>query len=306
MRIDAALIQWDEWPVLLRRARLIEDAGATGIWVGDHFSHPQSGGAWLDAWPLLGALAVSTSRVHLGPLVSPATLHPEPAMLARHAISIDRISDGRLELGLGSGLPERDYAMAGRTPWTTGERLDHFEEFVALIDRLLRGGLVRHAGKHYQITYADMSPGPVQRPRPPLILAAHGRRGMRLAAKYADGWNTLGGQPQARDQEPRQLDQAVASTRRELETLDAACAEVGRDPRALDRSVFAFRSPVDPVESLDAFDEWVGRYAEIGFAHFILGIRRDADADVLQRVAAARPAVFGAVPEFKPSRGGGI
>jgi alkanesulfonate monooxygenase SsuD/methylene tetrahydromethanopterin reductase-like flavin-dependent oxidoreductase (luciferase family) len=110
---------------------------------------------------------------------------------------------------------------------------------------------------------------PVTRPRPPLIIAAHGPMGLRSAARHADVWNCLGGQPYGSGPRPHPRDggatlaEAVAETRRLLERLDEACADVGRDPATLGRSVLAYRPETDPFESLDAFDAFVGAYAAL-------------------------------------------
>ena len=110
---------------------------------------------------------------------------------------------------------------------------------------------------------------PVQQPRPPLIIAAHGERGLRLAARYADGWNSFGGQPFAptrgeSSRGPVSLVEAVATTQRLSERLDTYCQEVGRDPSTIRRSILAFYPVPDPLGSLDAFDDYVGRYRAIG------------------------------------------
>ena len=115
-------------------------------------------------------------------------------------------------------------------------------------------------------------PTPVQQPRPPFIIAAHGARGLRLIARYADGWNSLGGQPypEARYGKSVTLEEAVATTKRRGDQLDAYCEEIGRDPATIRRSIAVYRPvPPDPLSSLDAFDEYVGRYAEIGIGEII-------------------------------------
>ena len=108
----------------------------------------------------------------------------------------------------------------------------------------------------------------MQRPRPPLVVAAHGDRGLRLTARYADGWNSFGGQPRSTagggTGERVTLAEAVAATRRLNERLDGFCRERGRDPAGLRRSVLAYRPAPDPFTSHDAFDAYVGAYRESG------------------------------------------
>jgi hypothetical protein len=113
----------------------------------------------------------------------------------------------------------------------------------------------------------------VQKPRPPLIIAAHGNRALRVVARHGDGWNTLGGQPFPAGLDPAQripLAAAVAETRRLGERIDAACIEIGRDPPTVRRSVQALCPNPDPFASLDAFDEYVGAYEAIGISELIL------------------------------------
>jgi alkanesulfonate monooxygenase SsuD/methylene tetrahydromethanopterin reductase-like flavin-dependent oxidoreductase (luciferase family) len=143
----------------------------------------------------------------------------------------------------------------------------------------------------------------VQRPRPPLIIAAHGDRALRVAARYGDGWNTLGGQPFPAGLDPAQrlpLAEAVSRTRELSERLDDICVEIGRDPAAIQRSVLALCPNPDPFSSLDAFDEFVGGYDAIGIGELIFywppveysyGQRGIVPAEVqarFERIAAAR------------------
>jgi alkanesulfonate monooxygenase SsuD/methylene tetrahydromethanopterin reductase-like flavin-dependent oxidoreductase (luciferase family) len=108
---------------------------------------------------------------------------------------------------------------------------------------------------------------PVQQPRPPIVVAAQGPRAIYVAARHADTWNSLGGQPI--EGERISLDQAVALTRRQLQTLDDACVALRRDPRAIRLSVYAFRARA--LASVDAAADWIGRYRELGFTEFVLG-----------------------------------
>jgi alkanesulfonate monooxygenase SsuD/methylene tetrahydromethanopterin reductase-like flavin-dependent oxidoreductase (luciferase family) len=124
------------------------------------------------------------------------------------------------------------------------------------------------------VTVAAM-PQPVTRPRPPLVVAAHGSLGLRTAARHADGWNCLGGQAYDGGPNPdrsarRSLAEAAVETRRLLERLDEACAEVGRDPATLARSILAYRPETDPFASLGAFDDFLGAYADLGLSEITL------------------------------------
>ena len=132
-----------------------------------------------------------TSRIRLGTMVtSPNFRHPVP--LAKDLLSIDDISMGRLIVGVGSGGLGADATVLGDSAWSLRERTDRFEEFVGLLDQLLRNTETSSKGSFYSSREARMLPGTIQQPRTTLLVAANGERGMRLAAKYGEGWITLG------------------------------------------------------------------------------------------------------------------
>jgi alkanesulfonate monooxygenase SsuD/methylene tetrahydromethanopterin reductase-like flavin-dependent oxidoreductase (luciferase family) len=194
-----------------------------------------------------------------------------PSYLAAQVLTVDHLSDGRVSVGLGSGGPPHPYAAFGHEEWPPRERVERLAEQAAILNDLLRGDSVNYDGKHYPTRDAHLS-DPVQRPRPPLVIAAHGERAMRVAARYGDGWNTLGGQPFPEGLDPARrlpLAEVVAQSRTLSERLDAACAEIGRDPATIRRSVLALAPNPDPFSSLAAFDEYVGAYAAIGIDEII-------------------------------------
>lgn len=253
---------------LARRWREVEALGFDRAWLADDLNLP--GYSDFELGTLLGALARETTRIRLGTLVAAVTFR-HPAFLAAQAITLDHLSQGRAEIGIGAGGPPNNYGTLGLDPWPAAERRERMEEQVAILDRLLRGEPLTYEGRYYR-TATEAMPQPVQRPRPPLTVAAHGERGLRLIARYADGWNSLGGQPypEARLGKTVTLPEAVASTRRLSEQLDGYCREIGRDPATVRRSIAVYR-PVapDPLSSLDAFDDYVGRYVEIGIDEII-------------------------------------
>ena len=249
---------------LEREWRWAEELGFDAAWVTDTFALPQLSD--YEAWTLLGALARATSRLRIGTLITTLVAR-HPSLLASAALTVDHISGGRLELGIGAGDEPADSDVFGLPRWTPAERLLRLEEYVRSLDRLLRGETVEGTGRQYPVTRASLV-GPVQRPRPPIIMAAEGPRAIRLAAQRADGWCTLGGRLATRgasvsDQE------ATSATRARVEELERECRDAGRDPAAIRRIVLAFRAPVDPLSSLDAFDEFVGRYADVGIDEFV-------------------------------------
>lgn len=290
------LLQVDGWPVIRSWAERAEEQGWDDLWVADHFT-AVPGMPYLDGWSLLGALSTVTRRIRLGPLVSSITLRG-PAALAKQAVTIDRISQGRLELGIGAAGAARDYEALGQEAWPAAERQDRLEETVEVLDRLLRGQSTEHAGRYYQFRNAEMLPGPVQKPRPPLTIAAHGPRGIRFAAATADAWNTIGRSGTAPEPRSRSLD----TTRQQVETLKAACAAEGRDFGSIRRSVLLYMPDPDPLDSPAAFEEVIGSYAQLGLNEFIVywpfsGSDRAAREGVLERVAAE------VLPRLRDNRG---
>ncbi len=253
---------------LARRWRSAEELGFDSAWVDDDLNMPEY--ADFEPWTLLGALSRETSRLLIGTLVSVVTFR-HPSFLAAQVITLDHISGGRAELGLGSGGPPNAYGAYGLDEWSPKGRLDRLTEQAAILDPLLRGETVTWEGRHYSVREARV-PAPLQRPRPPFIIAAHGDRGLRLVARHADGWNSLGGQPYRLAQDPSKrvsLAEAVAETRRLSERLDTYCEQLGRDPATIRRLVLAYRPITDPFSSLDAFDEYISRYREIGIDEMV-------------------------------------
>jgi alkanesulfonate monooxygenase SsuD/methylene tetrahydromethanopterin reductase-like flavin-dependent oxidoreductase (luciferase family) len=245
--------------------RDIQEAEAMGFdsaWIDDDLFSPAY--AELDVWSVLGGLAVATERIRLGTLVTVPTFRL-PAVLASQALTIDQMSNGRVEIGIGAGGAVESYPAIGSEPWTPRERTERLEEFVAIVSHMLRGESIDYSGQRYASNVEQVIP-PVQRPRPPLTVAAHGPRGMRLAARYADGWNTLVNMemPGNTEKASRDLADAVANLKRMSEQFDAICAEVERDPQTVRRSILLDRAQVDPWSSLDAFDEFVGAFQDIG------------------------------------------
>jgi len=261
------------WERTLERWRLFERLGFDSAWDCDHYVQPsRPGGPYLEAWTLLAALAAGTERIRVGVLVSCNTFR-HPALLAKEAVTVDHVSGGRLELGFGAGWYEPEHAMYGIDFPPPRELVDRFEEAVQIVDGLLRDETFSYDGRHYQLRDASFRPGPVQRPRPPLTLGAHGPRMLRICARYADAWNSFGTTEQIRSRNA---------------ILDEACAEIGRDPREVLRSLYYWvaRADGDPWSSTDAFEDVVGRYREAGIEEFILDHPRDDQLDVLERVAA--------------------
>jgi F420-dependent oxidoreductase-like protein len=190
-------------------------------WLFDHF-YPIVGdhsGPCLEGWSLLAALAQATSRLRLGTLVT-GIHYRHPAVLANMAATIDIISGGRLELGIGAGWNQEESGAYGIALGTPGERSDRFEEACQVLISLLSQEVTDFSGEYFQLTGARNEPKGPQRPHPPLVIGGSGeRRTLRTTARYAQHWNFVGGSP--------------ADFARKREVLHQHCADVGRDPQEI-------------------------------------------------------------------------
>lgn len=249
------------WPTLVEHWRYIEDLGFDSLWVSDHFVNPFAPEQpMFEAWTALAGLATHTSRIRVGTLVTSMAFR-NPAFLAKQALTVDHLTGGRLELGLGAGGQWIDHQMAGIALWPPAEQAARYREVVEIVDRLLRQEVTTYQGAYYRVQEAQMHPAPAQRPRPPLTLAAHGKRGLELVAEYADSWNSFGVHAMIGD--------ALEATRTYNQRLDERCAERGRDPRTIRRSFLAGLTADQPFASVGAFHDFVGRYREAGIDEFL-------------------------------------
>ncbi len=264
IRFGIYQLQNRPWSILAQNCQTVEALGFDSLWVADHFVNGHSlEDDWFDGWSVLTALAAQTHTIRIGPLVT-NIIYRNPALLAKQALTVDHISQGRLNLGIGA-TTERDpsHGMTGVEVWKTSERVQRFREVIEIVDHMLRNETTTYAGRYYGIRDARMKPPPVQKPRPPITLAALGPTLVRLAAKYADAWNTYGGwnlSPQ----------QTFDLLRERCDQFEQACAQAGRDPGTITRSFLVGLTDDKPFASLDAFYNFIGRYREIGFGEFIL------------------------------------
>jgi alkanesulfonate monooxygenase SsuD/methylene tetrahydromethanopterin reductase-like flavin-dependent oxidoreductase (luciferase family) len=254
----ALVLPNEPWDELVQRWTRLEQAGLDAVWSCDHFTNPhRPGGPWWEGSVTLAGLAQATSVARIGLLVGAIVSRP-PTLLAKQAQAIDHVSGGRLVVGLGAGGAPTDQRMWGVAEWRPAERAGRFAEYVDLVDRLLRSqgdddGVFE--GRWYRTERAHMAPGCVQSPRPPILLAAHGPRSLRVAARHADIWNTYG----------PSLEDAIA--RRRL--LDEACRTEGRDPAHITGSVlFGIRDDTAWRDAAE-FATLVRRWHEAGFRDFV-------------------------------------
>ena len=267
------------WPQVRAFTEHAEAVGLDSLWVCDNLlSGPPDDGIH-EGWTILAALASSTSRVELGQLVT-CTSFRHPALLAKMATTADEVSGGRLILGLGAGWYDPEYQAFG---YPTDHRVGRFEEAIAIIGPLLRGERVTLAGRYHQVRDAVIHPPP-ERPIP-ILVAAKGRRMLRLTARYADAWNT------AWFGLPDDLLQ------RRLAELNAALGAEGRDPATLRRTVgMEVRDPEatapggDPGEgfggAVDELARAVDAYEQLGIDDLILQLEPKTTRS-LDRVAEA-------------------
>jgi F420-dependent oxidoreductase-like protein len=264
------------WNELLAVCRQAEAAGWDGLWYADHFM-PARGdlsAPVVEAWTTLTALAALIPRVRVGTLVSGNT-YRQPAIVAKMAAQADIVSGGRFVLGLGAGWQENEHKAYGVPFYTLGERLRRLEEACQVIRGLLREERTSFAGRYYQIEDAPLEPKPVQRPLPLLIGGGGEKVTLRIAARYADEWNTWG---------------TPETLRHKISVLDRHCAEVGRDPKTIRRSaqaVFVFEEDLAAVEdarakgrmspgfpviagSVDELRRVVTEYAEAGVGELVV------------------------------------
>jgi alkanesulfonate monooxygenase SsuD/methylene tetrahydromethanopterin reductase-like flavin-dependent oxidoreductase (luciferase family) len=299
LRFGIITIQDLPWPTLVEHWKHIEALGYDSVWVGDHFVNPHNVEEdWFDGWTLLAALATQTSTIRIGTLVT-NIIYRNPAVIARQAQTLDHISQGRLLLGIGATSEgDPSHGMTGVEDWSTKERIQRFREVVEIVDHMLRQEMTTYQGRYYQVTDARIRPRALQRPRPPLVLAAIGQTTLGVVARYADTWNTYGGwnlSPQ----------QTLEVMRQRSETLDDYCTKIGRDPREITRSFLVGLTADTPFASLNAFHDFVGHLREIGITEFIfyydyasLPSDRCLNREMLERIATE------AIPEIR-SKGAG-
>ena len=176
------------WPEYLDLARRAEEVGFDSIWVGDHLIYDLPDGSTrgpYEAWTSLAAIAAVTHRVELGPLVASTSFHA-PAMLAKHAATVDAVSQGRLIVGLGAGWNRREFDAFG---FAYDRRVSRFEEALAIIVPLLREGRATYHGKFYDVDDCVLDPRPVRKGGPPIMLGSNSPRMLRVGLPVVDSWN---------------------------------------------------------------------------------------------------------------------
>ena len=284
MRVGIVILADQRWSEGADRWRRAEEYGFAHAWTYDHIGwRDLVDGPWFDAVPTLTAAALTTTRIRLGTLVaSPNVRHPVP--FAREVTALDDISGGRILLGVGAGGGDYDATVLGGPPLSARARVDRFGEFVELLDGVLCGDRVTWTGEYYRAVDARSTPGCVQRPRVPFVVAANGPRSMAVAARFGQGWVTNG----AREDDLEAWWRSVAAaSARFTEVLAAA----GREPSSVDRYLSVDAAPVFSLSSAAYFAEATARAADLGFTDIVTHWPRPdgwyaGDEAVLDAVAA--------------------
>jgi F420-dependent oxidoreductase-like protein len=238
-------------------------------WLFDHFAPIQGDldGPCLEGWTTLAALAAVTARIRVGLMVTGNT-YRHPAVLAKIAATLDVISGGRLDLGLGAGWNEYEHASMGIPLYAPGERIRRLGEACEIIRRLFTQRLTDFDGRYYQLKEARCEPKPVQQPYPPFVIGGGGEQlTLRVAARYADVWNFSGS--------------SVETFTHKVAVLHEHCAAVGRDPAAIRLSV---QTAVD-YANLASTAETVQRFVDAGATHLILNLRPPFPDGIVARLA---------------------
>ena len=245
-------------------------------WLYDHlmpiFGDPN--GPTFEGWTLLSALAAQTQRLRVGLLVTSNRFRP-PALLAKIAATVDVVSGGRLDFGIGAGsrpsapMARREYDAHGLPYHDAAHAVAALGEACAVIRRLwTEDAPFDFQGNHIQLTGAFGNPKPVQRPHPPILIGGRASSTLRVVAEHADIWNIPGGGD-------------IAELAERSRLLDRYCAEIGRDPKAIMRSIHLSASYDDP----DSTRKAIAQAADAGFEHVILGLASPYPTGVAQWVA---------------------
>ena len=272
MRISAKLAPTFSYSELESFWLTADDLGFEAIWNYDHFyGLVDNAKPTLEGWTTLAAMAAVTRHARVGCMVTGVT-YRNPAILAKMAVTVDHISGGRLDFGIGAGWHEDEHRGYGIEFPSPGTRVAMLDEALTVIRRLWTEDSVTHSGRFFTLADALCEPKPVQRPHPPIIVGGSQPKMLRVIARHADEWNMPS------HEGPAEWGEANAA-------LDEACAEVGRDPGEVRRAVQLFLHPRKPGQ----VDEQLGllpEYQRLGCEHAVLSFDQPPDAELMQRCAA--------------------
>ncbi len=297
------------WEEIASTWREAERLGYDSAWVYDHFIpiFGDKNGPCLEGWTLLAALATQTQHLRIGALVTGNT-YRNPALLAKMATTVDQISGGRLNLGIGAAWFEYEHQAYGFPFYSAKERADRLRESLEVITKLWGVDHPSLSGSYYQLINAPFQPKPVQQPHPPIVIGGKGKKWiMPLVARYADEWNVP-------------IGVSVAGMKKRLELVRAECARIGRTPCVSEVSVFMPLVNITDIPlagpatrlgarlmveqriaksllagSADEIKDMIRGYVDAGATRVIVNLRPPFDHDLMKRFATeVMPAFRGA------------
>jgi len=251
--------------------RIADEGGFDHVWDFDHLASIGPGGPdrpIYEGWTLQAAMAEATSRVRIGCMVTGNT-YRNPALLAKEAVTVDHLSGGRLEFGIGAAWAEIEHEMYGFPG--LDHRVGMLSESLRIIKSLWTEERTNFDGRYYHMKDAIANPKPFQKPHPPIWIGASGETTLRLVARHADVWNIAGG-------DPDKIEGLTA-------TLDEACSSVGRDPSEIRRSIqFGWDG-----EDRHQLVELCGHYLELGVTEQVIYLRGGQPEALAAKIAEALP-----------------
>ena len=279
MLISAKLAPTCSYAELERFWRLADELGFYGVWDYDHFYGPDAIGDavardyrkdTLEAWTTLAAMATVVKRARVGCLVTGVT-YRNPAVLAKMAVTVDHISGGRLEFGLGAAWHEAEHRGYGIPFPSAGERIAILDEALRVIKALWTEDTASFDGQHFRLEDAICNPKPVQKPHPPIVVAGQGaKKSLRVVATHADEWNGTSIEP--------------AEWSRISHVLTGHCDAIGRDPAAIRRGVQVFLHPARERAMAETLD-LLPAYEAAGCQHAVLNFYQPPTDGQLERAA---------------------
>jgi len=269
-KLGVITIQNVTWNELVKRWKFIDNTDFDSLWVADHFTHwKEKEMTFFECWTTLCGMACETSRIRIGTAVS--NMHwRHPAWLAKQALTVDHMSNGRLDLGLGAGgSADLEHTMTGVEKESPRERVERFKEYVEIVDQLLRNPLTTYHGKYYNLEEAIVLPDSIQKPRPPIYIGAERPKMLKNTAEYANAWNTL--------ESIESLEETTGRIEERSKLLDRYCDEIGRDPKTLKRTVGIYESEamhnisrMKIYENLELLEDAIKRLHEIGITEIFI------------------------------------
>ena len=251
--------------------RIADEGGFDHVWDFDHLASIGPGGPdrpIYEGWTLQAAMAEATRRVRIGCMVTGNT-YRNPALLAKEAVTVDHLSAGRLEFGIGAAWAEIEHEMYGFPG--LDHRVGMLSESLRIIKSLWTEERTNFDGRYYHMKDAIANPKPIQKPHPPIWIGASGETTLRLVARHADVWNIAGG-------DPDKIEGLTA-------TLDEACSSVGRDPSEIRRSIqFGWDG-----EDRHQLVELCGHYLELGVTEQVIYLRGGQPEALAAKIAEALP-----------------